>query len=114
MNRYRDWDELRYSFRSIEKNAGQFMNTIKVLVNSIYERGAPSRKQTPTWLAVDDPQVSNMVQVVSQEEMFEADKKVCLPAFNSLTIENQIFNTKSDVDHVGRFGPMARARLYQY
>jgi hypothetical protein len=101
VNRYRDWDELRYSFRSIEKNAGQFMNTIKVLVNSIYENDAPSRKQTPTWLAVDDPEVSKFVQVVSQEEMFESDKKVCLPAFNSLTIENQMFNTKSDVDQVG-------------
>ncbi|OQU96122.1 hypothetical protein CLAIMM_02251 [Cladophialophora immunda] len=98
MNRYRDWDELRYSFRSIEKNAGHFMNTIKVLVNSIYENGIPVRKQTPTWLAVDDPKVSELVQIISQEEMFEDDKKVCLPAFNSLTIENQIFNTESDID----------------
>ncbi|OAP54919.1 3-O-alpha-D-mannopyranosyl-alpha-D- mannopyranose xylosylphosphotransferase [Fonsecaea erecta] len=98
VNRYRDWDELRYSFRSIEKNAGYFMNTIKVLVNSIYKNGAPVRKQTPTWLAVDDPEVSQMVQIISQEEMFEDDKKVCLPAFNSLTIENQIFNTESDID----------------
>ncbi|KIX97762.1 uncharacterized protein Z520_06540 [Fonsecaea multimorphosa CBS 102226] len=98
VNRYRDWDELRYSFRSIEKNAGHFMNTIKVLVNSIYKNGTPVRKQAPTWLAFDDPLVSKLVQVISQEEMFENDKKVCLPAFNSLTIENQIFNTKSEVD----------------
>lgn len=102
VNRYRDWDELRYSFRSIEKNAGHFMNTIKVLVNSIYDSETPIRKQTPSWLAVDDPAVSKLVQVVSQEELFEADKKACLPAFNSLTIENQMFNTESDVDQVCR------------
>ncbi|EXJ82385.1 hypothetical protein A1O3_06198 [Capronia epimyces CBS 606.96] len=98
VNRYRDWDELRYSFRSIEKNAGNFTNTVKVLVNSIYQDGVPVRKQTPSWLAVADPEVARFVQVVPQEDMFEADKAVCLPTFNSLTIENQIFNTQSDVD----------------
>lgn len=100
VNRYRDWDELRYSFRSIERNAGHFLNKVKVLVNSIYENGVPVRKQSPSWLALDDPKVSQTVQVVSQEEMFEADKAVCLPTFNSLTIENQMFNTESEVDQV--------------
>lgn len=100
VNRYRDWDELRYSFRSIERNAGHFLNKVKVLVNSIYENGIPVRKQSPSWLALDDPKVSQTVQVVSQEEMFEADKAVCLPTFNSLTIENQMFNTESEVDQV--------------
>ncbi|RVX73032.1 hypothetical protein B0A52_02158 [Exophiala mesophila] len=98
VNRYRDWDELRYSFRSIERNAGHFLNKVKVLVNSIYEAGVPVRKQSPTWLAVEDPKVLQTVQIVSQEEMFETDKAVCLPTFNSLTIENQMFNTESEVD----------------
>ena len=100
VNRYRDWDELRYSFRSIERNAGHFLNKVKVLVNSIYEAGVPVRKQSPTWLAVEDPKVLQTVQIVSQEEMFETDKAVCLPTFNSLTIENQMFNTESEVDQV--------------
>jgi hypothetical protein len=51
-------------------------------------------------LAVEDPDVSSFVQVVSQEEMFESERAVCLPTFNSLTIENQMFNTQSEVDPV--------------
>lgn len=33
-NRYRDWDELKYSVRSVEKYA-PFMNKIQLLVNSL-------------------------------------------------------------------------------
>ncbi|KIW16119.1 hypothetical protein PV08_06170 [Exophiala spinifera] len=107
VNRYRDWDELRYSFRSIEKNAGHFMNNIKVLVNAIYDNDSPVRKQQPTWLDLEDPKVSKLVQVIAQEELFEADKKACLPTFNSLTMENQIFNTESDIDQASPFFAMS-------
>ena len=95
-NRYRDWDELRYSFRSIEKNAGSFRNNIQVLVNPL--SGTVPKKQTPSWL-VHDPEKYG-IQVIVQEEFFDEDKKACLPTFNSLTIENQIFNVPSDVDQV--------------
>jgi hypothetical protein len=97
INRYRDWDELRYSLRSIEKHAGQFRNKIQILVNSI--NGTEDGKQIPWWLNAEQS-TSEIVQVLAQEEFFDREKHVCLPTFNSLTIENQIFNTPSDVDHV--------------
>jgi hypothetical protein len=99
VNRYRDWDELRYSFRSVEKNAGSFRNNIQVLVNSIDTQKGNLVRQMPGWLD-QEKMVSNAVQVLSQEDYFEEEKRACLPTFNSLTMENQIFNTPSNVDEV--------------
>jgi hypothetical protein len=99
-NRYRDWDELRYSLRSIEKYAGNFRNKIQILVNSV--TGTEDGKQIPWWLNAEQS-THDTVQVLAQEEFFDRDKHVCLPTFNSLTMENQIFNTPSNVDHVRQF-----------
>lgn len=96
-NRYRDWDELKYSLRSIEAHASGFRNKIQILVNSV--EGTGDKKQVPTWLN-DNPETTDVVQVLAQEEFFDREKHVCLPTFNSLTIENQIFNTPSDVDNL--------------
>ena len=96
-NRYRDWDELRYSLRSIEKFAGNFRNKIQILVNSV--NGTEDGKQIPWWLNAEQS-THDIVQVLAQEEFFDREKHVCLPTFNSLTMENQIFNTPSNVDHV--------------
>jgi hypothetical protein len=96
-NRYRDWDELRYSLRSIEKYAGNVRNKIQILVNSV--NGTEDGKQIPWWLNAEQS-THETVQVLAQEEFFDRDKHVCLPTFNSLTMENQIFNTPSNVDHV--------------
>lgn len=108
VNRYRDWDELRYSIRSVEKYASAFRNKIQILVNSVADPGEiltqhatvdhPAfihRKQRPSWLKSDAD-----VEVFSQEEFFGDIEKACLPSFNSLTTENQAFNTKSDTDRV--------------
>jgi len=97
MNRYRDWDELRYSLRSVEKYASQFRNKIQIVVNSV--QGSETGKQVPTWLN-DDDVTKEVVQVLAQEDFFDLEKHVCLPTFNSLTIENQLFNTPSDTDYV--------------
>jgi hypothetical protein len=94
-NRYRDWDELKYSLRSIEKYASGFRNKMQILVNSV--EGTTDKKQVPTWLN-DNPVTTEVVQVLAQEDFFDSEKYVCLPTFNSLTIENQIFNTPSNVD----------------
>jgi hypothetical protein len=40
------------------------------------------------------------VQVLSQEEFFGPEERKCLPSFDSLTIENQLYNTKSETDRV--------------
>jgi len=98
-NRYRDWEELRYSLRSVEKHA-HFRNRIQILVNSVSDFATgTSRRQRPAWLH-DEEKLGSDVQVLAQEDFFEESKLDCLPSFNSLTIEGQIYNTKSDVDVV--------------
>jgi hypothetical protein len=110
VNRYRDWDELRYSIRSVEKYASNFRNKIQLLVNSVAnpleaqaanveEPAEIVGKQRPLWLK-DDEATNDVVQILSQEDFFNETEQGCLPTFNSLTIENQIFNTKSDTDRV--------------
>ncbi|KAF2838867.1 hypothetical protein M501DRAFT_934881, partial [Patellaria atrata CBS 101060] len=100
VNRYRDWDELRYSIRSIEQHAPSFRNNIQILVNAVdkteVEGVGTFDKQRPLWLKEDD----HAIQILSQEEFFGEEEKACLPTFNSLTIENQIFNTPSDTDRL--------------
>lgn len=109
-NRYRDWDELRYSIRTVERHAQTFRNKIQILVNAVGEEGKAadatpeqpatiSRKQKPDWLN-DDAVTNDIVQIISQEEFFPEEESGCLPTFNSLTIENQIHNTASDTDRV--------------
>jgi Stealth protein CR2, conserved region 2 len=98
-NRYRDWDELRYSIRSLEKYTGPWRNTIQLLVNSVPDEDGKLERQTPTWLN-NHAKTRKDVKVISLEELFDEDKQPCLPTFNSLTIENQIFNINSTSDHV--------------
>jgi hypothetical protein len=101
-NRYREWDELRYSMRSVERYAGTFINRIQILVNAFEERSHNGTqvqrmgKQQPHWLEGDTRQV----QVLSQEEFFGPEERKCLPSFDSLTIENQLYNTRSETDRV--------------
>jgi hypothetical protein len=103
-NRYREWDELRYSMRSVEKYANNFTNRIQILVNAYEEKPhnetplSRMGKQRPHWLKDD----TERVQVLSQEEFFGPDERKCLPSFDSLTIENQLYNTKSETDRVCR------------
>ena len=112
VNRYRDWDELRYSIRSVEKYASNFRNKIQLLVNAVADPAEATKatvddpatiigKQRPLWLK-NDAYTKSIVQILSQEDFFEETEQGCLPTFNSLTIENQLFNTKSDTDRVSR------------
>lgn len=111
VNRYRDRDELRYSIRSVEKYAGTFRNKIQLLVNAVADpKDALNAtventariigKQRPLWLEKNS-HTRDVVKILSQEDFFDESEQGCLPTFNSLTIENQIFNTKSDTDRVG-------------
>lgn len=99
VNRYRDWDELRYSIRSVEKHASSFRNNIQILVNAIQDTDGTMTKQRPMWLK-EDSAIQDDLQILSQEEFFGEEEAKCLPTFNSLTIENQIHNTPSDTDRV--------------
>jgi hypothetical protein len=110
MNRYRDWDELRFSIRTVEKYAPKIRNKIQILVNSvgtegIADKASPEKpakitgRQSPLWLN-DHENTNNIIQIIPHEEFFDESEQGCLPTFNSLTIESQIFNTKSTVDRV--------------
>ncbi|KAK5942884.1 hypothetical protein PMZ80_005450 [Knufia obscura] len=103
INRYRDWDELRYSFRSLDKYAKSFVNKIQLLVNSVQNdstSGAETyRAQRPDWLR-DDDQTRRNVQLLRQEDFFAETKSQCLPLFDSVSIETQLYNTPSDVDQL--------------
>lgn len=104
INRYRDWDELRYSLRSLDVYAKGFINKIQLLVNSVggasYEKsGKHMHPQRPTWLK-DDENTNDHVQVLNHESFFREQEKQCLPTFNSLSIESQIFMTPSTTDHL--------------
>lgn len=88
-NRYRDWDELKYSLRSLEAHTSGFRNQVQILVNSVED--TKDKKQIPVWLN-DKLSIESGIQVLTQEDFFDIDKRACLPTFNSLTIENQIFN----------------------
>lgn len=115
VNRYRDWDELRYSIRTVESYAGHFRNKIQILVNAVGPECAAanatlenlpkiSGKQRPLWMNFENPETADAVQILSQEDFFSESEQGCLPTFNSLTMENQIYNTESDVDRVGASG----------
>ncbi|KAJ8128778.1 hypothetical protein O1611_g4858 [Lasiodiplodia mahajangana] len=94
MNRYRDWDELRYSLRSLNTYARKFVNKIQLLVNSVGENAAASggasiSPQRPSWLR-DNDETNGIVQVLDQESFFGEKEKECLPTFNSLSIGNYL------------------------
>lgn len=103
INRYRDWDELKYSFRSIDRYAKSFTNKIQLLVNSVQNDTDPQsevlRPQRPNWLKNDEA-TRDHVEILAQEDFFANSEKDCLPSFDSLSIETQIHNTPSDVDQL--------------
>lgn len=94
----------------MEKYASKFRNKIQLLVNAVADpKDATTAtvenpatiigKQRPLWLK-NDAATNDVVQILSQEDFFDEREHGCLPTFNSLTIENQLFNTKSDTDRV--------------
>jgi hypothetical protein len=105
INRYRDWDELRYSMRSLNKYAQGFINKIQILVNSVSNNaeynsdGRGMVPQRPTWLK-DDDRTNSFVEVLGQETFFGDEGRECLPTFNSLSIEAQVHMTPSTTDRL--------------
>lgn len=101
-NRYRDWGELRYSLRSLDQYAAGFINKIQILVNSVAFNGGGGvglRPQRPSWLR-DDDEANKHVEVLGQESFFREEEQKCLPTFNSLAIESEIYMTPSETDHL--------------
>ncbi|CAG8461621.1 25698_t:CDS:2 [Dentiscutata erythropus] len=86
---YRDYDELRYSIRSVETFFKDYINKIYILVTDL-ENGT---KQIPSWLNTTwiNPRTEEpRVEIVKHTDVF-TDNTV-LPTFNSLAIESQMMN----------------------
>ncbi|KAF9359514.1 hypothetical protein BGX26_012147 [Mortierella sp. AD094] len=79
--RFRDMDELRYSFRSIAENARDMYRHVYLLVAEV----KPGQSQIPDWL---DLSKNDVVRLVHHNTIFE--NTTHLPSFNSLAIESQI------------------------
>lgn len=68
-------------------------------MNLVQGEDGKLQQQRPTWLK-DDAATQDVVQLLAQDDFFGAIERDCLSTFNSLTIENQIFNTPSDTDRL--------------
>lgn len=78
ITRYRDWEVLKYWFRSIEVNAS-WVNNIYLIVSNV--------EQLPNWLNIDNPKL----KVVFHKDYI--DEKY-LPTFNSCVIEAYLYKIK--------------------
>ena len=90
---YRDYDELRYSIRSVESMFGKYVNNI-VIVSADYGQGEQREGQVPQWLNLtwkSEDTGKSRVQMVHHSQVF-VGKNDLLPTFNSLAIESQIVN----------------------
>lgn len=81
-NRWRDNDELKYSLRSVEKNA-PWINHIYIITGF---------NQIPKWLNINHPKIT----IIPHESIFPAD---ALPTFNSNAIEMCIPNIPELSEH---------------
>jgi hypothetical protein len=72
-NRFRNWNELRYSMRSLFTYGKSFIRNIYLVVSG------PS--QVPKWLNTSNPRI----RIVHHDQLFE---KRQLPTYNSLAIES--------------------------
>ena len=76
--RYRDWNELLYSMRTVYRRA-----MVDGLVRKVHIVVA-HQDQVPHWLNASDPRIS----IVLHSQIFPADEPDALPTFNSHAIES--------------------------
>ncbi|RHZ86594.1 hypothetical protein Glove_48g72 [Diversispora epigaea] len=95
-NWYRDFDELRYSVRSIEKYFKRFINKIWIITTD-YDNN-DDEIQTPSWLNTSWRDSDPRVELIRHSEIFN-DVSV-LPTFNSLAIESQMMNNPKLKDKI--------------
>ncbi|CAG8535465.1 7302_t:CDS:2, partial [Racocetra persica] len=94
---YRNYDELRYSIRSVETFFKNYINKIYIIVTDL-EGG---KMQIPTWLntAWKNPRTGmKRIEIIKHSDIF-TDITV-LPTFNSLAIESQIMNIPNLSDQI--------------
>ena len=80
-DRFRDWDNLKYWFRSVEKNA-QWVNNIYFITWG----------HLPSWLNINNPKL----KIINHKDFIP---KEYLPTYNSNTIELNLFRIKELSDN---------------
>lgn len=86
-NRFREWDELRYAIRSV------FMNVPKSMLGKIYlvvPELSNQKPMLPLWLREDID--AGLLRIITHPELFGSQYDVCLPTFNSVSIEAVLYN----------------------
>ncbi|RYP07327.1 hypothetical protein DL764_002579 [Monosporascus ibericus] len=76
-NRYRDWGELLYSLRSLDRHAAGFISKIQILINSVAAKPDGTgelRPQRSSWLH-EDPETDENVLVLNQEAFFREEEQ---------------------------------------
>lgn len=86
-NRFREWDELRYAIRSVFINVPANMRGKIYLVVPELESLKP---MLPTWLNEDVQ--DGLLRIVTHPELFDTHYDVCLPTFDSNSIEAALWN----------------------
>ncbi|KAK3818083.1 MAG: hypothetical protein J3R72DRAFT_497748 [Linnemannia gamsii] len=81
--RYRDMDELRYSFRSVMDYASHLFRHIHIVTADV----GPETQQTPAWLNL---QGDSPFRMVGHRSIFTNSSH--LPSFNSLSIESHLID----------------------
>lgn len=86
-NRFREWDELRYAIRSIYMNVPE---SIRGKIYLVVPEMAGQKPMLPGWLKqnIED----DVLRVVTHPELFDSQYDVCLPTFDSSSIEAAMWN----------------------
>lgn len=102
-NHWREWNELKYTVRSVYKNAATWLGKIHLVVQeypnvqSTAQRKADGHLdnfdtiiQVPAWLNLKAEKLESTFHIVPQNTLF--GEKRCLPIFNSMSFEAQLMN----------------------
>lgn len=87
-NRFREWDELRYSIRSIYQNIPEASRGKIYLIVGETNGSDVAVPLLPKWLKSKIDR--DIVQIVTHRDLFPDPVEACLPTFNSLSIESQL------------------------
>lgn len=85
-SRWRDWDELRYCLRSIERYAPWYRRIYLVVNNH-------DKDMLPGWLDLEAARTSGLLQIVNVKDLF-ADPQHDLPTANSNAVEVNLHRIK--------------------
>ena len=95
-NRYREWDELRYTIRSVFQHLSpEWLGRIHIVTKQWFTTTG-NHLQIPSWLDVALPTVQEWMQILPESALYK--QSGCLPVFNSISIESQLFNIPNVTD----------------